>query len=171
MSRTDEQGSYLETRTSRSVIRDRCLRTASSAHLSGHSNVSGVLGHGAALPHAGARTHLITGECEDNGGLSSFTQVTITVTPQPAAASTAPAGSAMLERARILRCDGFHRRSSRERRGGSIVDVYRNGSRIATPANSGAWTDAINQRGSGSYTYKVCNAGTSTCSSDVTITF
>ena len=54
---------------------------------------------------------------------------------------------------------------------GSVVDVYRNGSRIATPANTGAWTDAINQRGSGSYTYKVCNAGTSTCSSDVTITF
>lgn len=51
------------------------------------------------------------------------------------------------------------------------VDVYRNGSVIATTANDGAYTDNINSRGGGSYTYKVCEAGTSTCSNDASVTF
>ena len=51
------------------------------------------------------------------------------------------------------------------------VDVYRNGTLITTTANDGAHTDAINQKGGGSYVYRVCNAGTTTCSSNVTVTF
>lgn len=51
----------------------------------------------------------------------------------------------------------------------SNVDVFRNGSRLATTANDGAHTDQLSA--AGSYTYKVCNAGTSTCSPDVTVTF
>lgn len=51
------------------------------------------------------------------------------------------------------------------------VDVYRNGSKIATTENDGFHTDNINNRGGGSYTYKVCEAGTSTCSNEATITF
>ncbi|MBW3582520.1 MAG: S8 family serine peptidase, partial [Euryarchaeota archaeon] len=51
------------------------------------------------------------------------------------------------------------------------VDVYRDGSVIATTANDGAYTDAIGAKGGGSYTHKVCEAGTSTCSNSVTTTF
>ena len=51
------------------------------------------------------------------------------------------------------------------------VDVYRNNSVIATIANSGSYTDNIDARGGGSYTYKVCEAGTSTCSNDVVVSF
>jgi N-acetylmuramoyl-L-alanine amidase len=51
------------------------------------------------------------------------------------------------------------------------VDVYRNGSLLATDANDGEYTDNIDQRGGGSYTYQVCEAGTSTCSNVVTVTF
>ncbi len=51
------------------------------------------------------------------------------------------------------------------------VDVYRNGARITTTANDGAYTDAINKKGGGSYTYKVCEAGTTTCSNEATVTF
>ena len=40
------------------------------------------------------------------------------------------------------------------------VDVYRDGALIATTANDGFYTDNIDQRG-GSYTYQVCEAGTS----------
>jgi subtilisin family serine protease len=54
---------------------------------------------------------------------------------------------------------------------GTSVDVFRNGSKIATTANSGAYTDNIGSKGSGSYTYRVCEAGTSTCSANVTATF
>ncbi len=51
------------------------------------------------------------------------------------------------------------------------VDVYRNGVVITTTANDGFHTDNINIRGGGSYTYKVCEAGTSTCSNEATVIF
>ena len=51
------------------------------------------------------------------------------------------------------------------------VDVFRGGNLIATIANTGAWTDDINNRGSGSYTYQVCEDGTGTCSNEVTVNF
>lgn len=54
---------------------------------------------------------------------------------------------------------------------GSNVDVYRNSSKIATTANDGAYTDAISSKSSLTYTYKVCEAGTATCSADKSITF
>ena len=54
---------------------------------------------------------------------------------------------------------------------GAAVDVYRNGVPIATTANDGAYPDNINKKGGGSYTYRVCEAGTSTCSNDATIVF
>jgi len=54
---------------------------------------------------------------------------------------------------------------------GVNVDVYRDGTRIATPPNSGSYVDNIRQNGGGSHTYRVCEAGTSTCSATVTANF
>ncbi|HLE97654.1 MAG TPA: S8 family serine peptidase [Candidatus Thermoplasmatota archaeon] len=51
------------------------------------------------------------------------------------------------------------------------VDVFRNGAKIVTTANDGAHTDPINKKGGGSYLYKVCEAGTTTCSNEATVTF
>jgi subtilisin family serine protease len=52
------------------------------------------------------------------------------------------------------------------------VDVYRGAVRIASVTNSGAYTDAIGNKGGGiTYTYKVCDAGTSTCSNSTSISF
>jgi subtilisin family serine protease len=51
------------------------------------------------------------------------------------------------------------------------VDVYRNGRVLTTTANDGTYTDQTSNRGKGSYTYQVCEAGTSTCSGEVTVTF
>lgn len=51
------------------------------------------------------------------------------------------------------------------------MDVLRNGSIVATTQNDGAYTDPINRTGGGSYTYKVCEAGTAVCSNEATITF
>jgi len=53
---------------------------------------------------------------------------------------------------------------------GASVDVHRNGLKIITTANDGAHTDKIGKQ-AGSYTYKVCEAGTNTCSNEATITF
>jgi len=54
---------------------------------------------------------------------------------------------------------------------GSSVDVYRSGSKVSTTANDGAYTDAIGGKGSGTFIYKVCAAGTTTCSNDSTVVF
>ncbi|MDQ3611143.1 MAG: S8 family peptidase, partial [Actinomycetota bacterium] len=51
------------------------------------------------------------------------------------------------------------------------VDVYRNGTKITTTANDGAYTDNINNKGGATYTYKLCGSGTTTCSNEATVTF
>jgi len=51
------------------------------------------------------------------------------------------------------------------------VDVYRDGDIITTTANDGAHTDNINKKGSGTFTYKICEAGTSVCSSESVVSF
>jgi PKD repeat protein len=51
------------------------------------------------------------------------------------------------------------------------VDIYRNGSEIATTTNDGAYTDDTGNRGGATYTYQVCEAGTGTCSNAVTVEF
>ncbi|MDP9067019.1 MAG: hypothetical protein M3N53_01555 [Actinomycetota bacterium] len=54
----------------------------------------------------------------------------------------------------------------------SSVEVYRNGAKVTTTPNDGAHTDTITQKGGGSYTYKLCDAGsTTTCSNEATVTF
>jgi len=50
------------------------------------------------------------------------------------------------------------------------VNIYRNGS-IRTVPNTDAYTDGTAQRGSASFTYKVCEAGTQNCSNQVTVNF
>ena len=52
----------------------------------------------------------------------------------------------------------------------SSVDIQRNGSVVVTTPNDGAHTDVIG-KGSGTFTYHVCNAGTSTCSNTASVTF
>ncbi len=51
----------------------------------------------------------------------------------------------------------------------SKMDIYRNDIKIATTANSGAYTDQIDKRGKATYTYRVCTEGTATCSNEVTV--
>jgi serine protease len=53
---------------------------------------------------------------------------------------------------------------------GGSVDIFRNNTKITTD-NDGAHTDVIGGRGGGSYTYKLCEAGTTTCSNEVTVSF
>lgn len=54
---------------------------------------------------------------------------------------------------------------------GTQVDIFRNGTKIATVANNGSYSDQTNERGSGTLTYKVCEAGSSSACASVTIEF
>jgi hypothetical protein len=51
------------------------------------------------------------------------------------------------------------------------IDVYRDGVVIATTANDGSYDDSTGTTGQASFTYQVCEAGTSTCSNEVTVNF
>ena len=51
------------------------------------------------------------------------------------------------------------------------IDVNRDGIVIVTVSNTGTYTDSTGDTGRARYTYKVCEAGTSTCSNDVIVTF
>ena len=51
------------------------------------------------------------------------------------------------------------------------IDVYRNGVLIVTTANDGSYIDSTGQTGRARYTYRVCEAGTSTCSNDARVRF
>jgi len=52
------------------------------------------------------------------------------------------------------------------------IDVFRNGTLIATVSNTGTYTDSIGVRGGNvRYTYKVCEAATQNCSNEVIVRF
>jgi len=51
------------------------------------------------------------------------------------------------------------------------VDVYRDGVVIATTPNDGLYDDSTGTTGQASFMYEVCEAGTGTCSNNVTVNF
>ncbi|ERB65743.1 hypothetical protein G3U99_19490 [Vibrio coralliilyticus OCN008] len=51
------------------------------------------------------------------------------------------------------------------------VDIYRDGSVVATVGNTGFYTDNINNKGGGSYNHKVCEKDTNVCSNTTTTNF
>ena len=57
--------------------------------------------------------------------------------------------------------------------GGAVtVDVFRNNARVAASVNNaGRYTDSVKVTGSGTLTYKVCNAGTTSCSANASVNY
>jgi hypothetical protein len=51
------------------------------------------------------------------------------------------------------------------------IDVYRDGRPIVRTANDGSYTDSTGDTGRAQYRYRVCEAGTMTCSNHVTVRF
>jgi len=49
------------------------------------------------------------------------------------------------------------------------IDIYRNGVLIATKSNNGKYNDRLSA--TGTYTYQVCEAGTATCSNEVSVLY
>lgn len=149
------------------------------------SSVAGQIGMGGqfstVLP---AGTHVITATVSDANGAVATQELTIRVigsvpTLVPAAvvaAAAAPAQGAIAtplptatasaytinRAARVdLTWSGYSARS---------VDVFRDGVKVITTPNDGAFTDKPAKAG-GSYTYKVCVTGTSVCSADSRVSF
>lgn len=99
--------------------------------------------------------------------LLSSPSPTPTPTPDP---TPTPAPSLSLS-VRGYKVQGLHKADLTWSGASTNVDVWRSNVKITTTANDGFHTDNINNRGSGSYTYTVCELNSSTCSNSVTISF
>jgi len=128
------------------------------------SSLDGAIGTGGAFTKVlGAGTHTIKATVTDNGGMTTVKQISVTVA---AAASTGG----------TLKATGRKNKGSQtvdlswSGMSGTSLDVYRNSTKWMTP-NDGAEVDALNKKGGGSYTYKVCAAGTTVCSNTASVTF
>ncbi|MDT8320162.1 MAG: fibronectin type III domain-containing protein [Xanthomonadales bacterium] len=54
---------------------------------------------------------------------------------------------------------------------GDTVEIYRDESVVASTSNDGAYTDAIGSKGGATYSYRVCEAGSSACSETLVVVF
>ena len=134
------------------------------------SSRDGQIGTGTAFARVlSAGSHTVTARVTDSKGL--VTQAQRSVVVETAAVEPAPASGITLS-GRGYKVKGSQR-VDLNWLGASTgsVDVYRNNVRIAITPNDGVHTDTINQKGGGSYTYKVCGAGTTTCSNQISIGF
>lgn len=111
--------------------------------------------------YTAAGTYTVTLTVTDNGGATASTSKSVTV--------SSPTQGIVLS-ATGYKVKGAQKTDLTWSGASGSVDVYRNNGKIATVSGS-AYTDNIDARGSGSYTYRVCEAGTSTCSNSVTVTF
>jgi subtilisin family serine protease len=117
--------------------------------------------------YAAAGTYTVTLTVTDNGGATASTSRSVTVsssTPPPQGITLSVVGSKVqgLQKADLTWSGST----------ATSMDVFRNSVKVATVSNTGGYRDNINVRGGGSYTYRVCDAGTTTtCSNSVTITF
>lgn len=136
------------------------------------SSRDGQIGTGTAFARVlSAGSHTVTARVTDSKGLVSQVQTSVTVEATVATAP-APAPTGISLTGNSYKVKGSQRVDlSWSGASTGSMDVYRDGTRIAITPNDGAHTDAINRKGGGSYTYKVCGAGTSTCSNGITIGF
>jgi subtilisin len=109
-------------------------------------------------------THVITAEVTDSANQTGSDSITITV------GGGGGGGFSLSVTAYKIRGDKY---ADLTWSGATStnVDVYRNGSLIATTANDGAYTDGPLGKGGGSASYQVCEAGTSTCSNVVNVSW
>jgi PKD repeat protein len=110
--------------------------------------------------YAAAGTYTVSLTVTDSLGQTSTTQRTVTVTA-PSAISLSSRGY----KSKGLRYVDLTWSGA----AGTNVDVFRNGTRVVTTANDGAHTDSPSV--AGTFTYRVCEAGTTNCSNDSSVTF
>ena len=137
------------------------------------SNLTGQIGTGG--NHArtlSVGTHVITAAATDSGALTGSRQITVVVAPSVPPPPPLPPPSGASLSARGYKVKGLQKADlTWSGLAGATIELYRNDSLIGTISNSGSATDAINRKGGGSYSYKVCAAGASTCSNTANVTF
>jgi hypothetical protein len=115
-----------------------------------------------------ARGHIYFGA---NNKVYAFMLPAASPTPTPTATATATPGPIQL-RGQGRKVGGINTSRLKWRGATSAnVDVYRNGNVVATTPNDGLYDDSTGTTGQATFMYKVCEAGTQTCSNTVTVNF
>lgn len=137
------------------------------------SNIDGAIGSGASFSRTlSAGTHTITASVTDSGGMNGTTSITVNVVAPPPSGASTGAGSGATLTVRGYKTKGVQKADlSWSGLGASQTDVYRDNVRVTTTPNGGSFTDTIGKRGSGTYAYRVCDAGTSNCSNLAIVSF
>jgi hypothetical protein len=139
-----------------------------SVQLAWSSSINGAIGSGASFTTStlSVGTHTVTASVTDSGGLTGAASVSITVNTQ-----TSDPGSAIALTANGYKIKGVqHADLVWSGATSTHVDIFKNNVKVTTTANDGAHTD-VGGKGGGSYTYKVCNAGSTSCSPEVIVAF
>ena len=133
-----------------------------TAKLAWTSSIDGAIGTGGAFTKVlTAGSHTIKATVTDTGGLTTVKQVTVTINATTSGTLKATGRKNKGSQTVDLSWSGLS---------GSSLDVYRNSTKWTT-ANDGSETDPINRKGGGTYSYKVCAVGTTTCSNTATVVF
>jgi hypothetical protein len=138
------------------TISSRVAWTDNGASAGSGSAVSRVL--------AGTGVHSIVATVTDNAGAQAQSQVSITVTELPTPAATLTYTKAVLSNGTqrvYLNWTGLT---------APKVDLYRNDVKLAKGTNVGSVSNNV-PAGPGTYYYFLCNAGTTTCTNTVKVTF
>lgn len=128
------------------------------------SSIDGQIGTGGSFSTVlSDGTHTITASVTDSGGNTGSDNITITV-------GGSSGDFTLSVTAYKIRGDKY---ADLTWSGATStnVDVYRDGALVATTANDGAYTDGPLGKGGGSASYQVCEAGTSTCSNVVNVSW
>lgn len=115
--------------------------------------------------YAAGGTYSVVLTVTDDDGASDTEGKPVTVSPG--------GGGDVITLVALNASKGKNRRANLTWSGSSAasVDVYRDGAIVATTANDGLHTDVLPKGTTGSRTYRVCNAGTATCSNDASVAF
>ncbi len=108
-------------------------------------------------------TYTVSLTVTDNGGATGSTSQSVTVTAPASGITLATKGYKIKAIPKVdLTWSGAT---------SANVDVFRNGVLIITTANDGAHTDTLAKGSVGTFTYKLCEAGSAVCSANSSVTF
>lgn len=130
------------------------------------SDLDGQIGTGASFSRSdlSVGTHTIEAAATDSDGATGTDTITLTIEEAPSGDITLTATGRKVRGQHTIDLSWSGATSTN-------VDIYRDGGLLTTTANDGAHTDSTSNRGQATYTYQVCEAGTSTCSNEATVTF